>query len=127
METELTSLGVKALKKPQEVEQAVTQKGTTFLVINSVCGCAAGSARPGVKLALKNKKKPQQLVTVFAGVDLEAVAKARSYVKKYPPSSPSFALFKEGKLLSFVPREEIAGKSPEDISLKIKEMFNQFC
>src|SRR3989344_3074662 len=95
LEEELTSIGVKALKTPEDVEKTLKEKGTTLLVINSVCGCAAGSARPGVKLALKNKIKPEKAVTVFAGVDLDAVAKARTYITKYPPSSPSIALFKD--------------------------------
>jgi len=127
MEDELTTLGVKALKSPKEVDTFLKNSGTSLIVINSVCGCGAGSARPGVKIALKNKKKPLNLGTVFAGVDLEAVAKARSYIENYPPSSPSIALFKEKKLLAFIPREEIAGKGPEDVAEKIKEMFNKFC
>ena len=112
MRTDLTAVGFKELKTPEEVDQELKdQKGTTLLVINSVCGCAAGAARPGVKWAVQNsEKKPDHLTTVFAGADVEAVAKARQYTLPYPPSSPSIALFKDGELVHFVERHHIEGK-----------------
>jgi len=127
LEGELTSIGVKALKTPKDVEKALEEKGTTLLVINSVCGCAAGSARPGVKLALQDKIRPEKIVTVFAGVDLDAVAKARTYIPEYPPSSPSIALFKDKKLVSFLQRENIQGKSAEGVAEQLKNIFEKHC
>jgi len=128
MRVELTSAGVKELKTAQEVEQALSEsKGTTLLVINSVCGCAAGSARPGVKLALQHSKLPQQVLTVFAGVDKEAVAKAREYLLPYPPSSPSIALLKEGKLVHMIERHHIEGRMAEMIADNLKAAFDMHC
>ena len=129
MRTELTSAGFKELKTSSDVEKQIKQeKGTTLLVINSVCGCAAGAARPGVKWALQNSpKKPDHLATVFAGVDMEAVSKARQLTMPYPPSSPSIALFKDGELLHFVERHHIEGRNAQMIGEHLVEVFDEFC
>lgn len=129
MRTDLTSAGFKELRTPAEVEkQILTEKGTTLLVINSVCGCAAGAARPGIKWALQNSpKKPNHLTTVFAGVDTEAVTKARQLTLPYPPSSPSIALFKDGELLHFVERHHIEGRNAQMIGEHLVEVFDEFC
>lgn len=129
MRTDLTSVGFKELKTSSEVDSELKdQKGTTLLVINSVCGCAAGAARPGVKWAIQNSsKKPQRLTTVFAGVDKEAVEKARQYTLPYPPSSPSIALFKDGELVHFVERHHIEGRNAQMIGEHLLEVFEEFC
>jgi putative YphP/YqiW family bacilliredoxin len=129
MRQDLTSAGFTELKTPEEVEQHVkNEKGTTLLVINSVCGCAAGAARPGVKWALQNsEKKPAHLATVFAGVDKDAVSKARELTLPYPPSSPSIALFKDGELLHFVERHHIEGRNAQMIGQHLVEVFDEFC
>lgn len=129
MRSDLTSAGFIELKSPEEVEKHLKdQKGTTLLVINSVCGCAAGAARPGVKWALQNSsKKPDSLATVFAGVDKEAVAKAREYTLPYPPSSPSIALFKDGELVHFVERHHIEGRNAMMIGQHLAEVFDEYC
>lgn len=129
MRTDLTSAGFKELKTPEEVESQLNdQKGTTLLVINSVCGCAAGAARPGIKWALQNSaKKPDSLATVFAGVDKEAVAKAREFTLPYPPSSPSIALFKDGELVHFVERHHIEGRNAQMIGQHLVEVFEEYC
>jgi putative YphP/YqiW family bacilliredoxin len=129
MRTDLTTAGFKELKTPQDVESHLKdQKGTTLLVINSVCGCAAGAARPGVKWALQNStKKPDSLATVFAGVDKEAVAKAREFTLPYPPSSPSIALFKDGELVHFVERHHIEGRNAQMIGAHLLEVFEEYC
>ncbi|WP_109832343.1 BrxA/BrxB family bacilliredoxin [Reichenbachiella versicolor] len=129
MRTDLTSVGFDEFKTANEVEQHMTDhKGTTLLVINSVCGCAAGSARPGVKMAVSGaEKKPDALATVFAGVDKEAVQKAREYTMPYPPSSPAIALFKDGELAHFVERHHIEGRSAEMIADHLVNVFDEFC
>ena len=129
MRADLTSVGFKEFKTADEVEQHLTDhKGTTLLVVNSVCGCAAGAARPGVKMAVKESaKKPTTLATVFAGVDKDAVQKAREYTLPYPPSSPSIALFKDGELAHFVERHHIEGRSAEMIADHLVTVFNEFC
>ena len=129
MRTDLTAVGFKELKTPEEVDQELKdQKGTTLLVINSVCGCAAGAARPGVKWAVQNsEKKPDHLTTVFAGADVEAVAKARQYTLPYPPSSPSIALFKDGELVHFVERHHIEGRNAQMIGEHLVQVFDEFC
>ena len=129
MRTDLTAVGFKELKTPEEVDQELKdQKGTTLLVINSVCGCAAGAARPGVKWAVQNsEKKPDHLTTVFAGADVEAVAKARQYTLPYPPSSPSIALFKDGELVHFVERHHIEGRNAKMIGEHLVQVFDEFC
>lgn len=129
MRTDLTVAGFKELKTPAEVEkQIMTEKGTTLLVINSVCGCAAGAARPGVKWALqKTTKKPDHLATVFAGVDTDAVTKARQLTLPYPPSSPSIALFRDGELLHFIERHHIEGRNAQMIGEHLLEVFDEYC
>lgn len=129
MRTDLTSAGFSELKTSEEVDSYLTsKKGTTLLVINSVCGCAAGAARPGVKWALQNSgKKPDNLATVFAGVDKEAVSKAREYTLPYPPSSPAIALFKDGELVHFVERHHIEGRNAQMIGEHLVEVFDEFC
>lgn len=128
MEQELINLGATALKTPTEVEQLLNkQEGTVLLVINSVCGCAAANARPGVKLSLQNDKVPQTIATVFAGVDHEATAKAREYLLPYPPSSPSIALFKDGKLVHFLERHHIEGRPASVIAANLKMAYERFC
>ena len=128
MRTDLTSAGFTELKTPQDVEKQISTKGTTLLVINSVCGCAAGAARPGVKWALQNStKKPDHLTTVFAGVDKDAVSKAREFTLPYPPSSPAIALFKDGELLHFVERHHIEGRNAQMIGSHLVEVFEEYC
>jgi putative YphP/YqiW family bacilliredoxin len=129
MRSDLTSAGFNELKTAEEVDKFLeSNKGTTLLVINSVCGCAAGAARPGVKWALQNStKKPDSLATVFAGVDKEAVAKAREYTLPYPPSSPSIALFKDGELVHFVERHHIEGRNAQMIGQHLVEVFDEYC
>ncbi len=128
MKADLTNAGFKELVNAAEVDEALNKKeGTTLVVVNSVCGCAAGAARPGVKMAVNHSKKPNNLVTVFAGVDGEAVAQARKYFLPYPPSSPSMALFKDGKLVHFLERHHIEGRNAEMIAENLKAAFDQFC
>ena len=129
MRTDLTSAGFKELKTAEEVESYLSsQKGTALLVINSVCGCAAGAARPGVKWALQNSpKRPDTLATVFAGVDKEAVARAREFTLPYPPSSPAIALFKDGELVHFVERHHIEGRNAQMIGSHLVEVFDEYC
>jgi putative YphP/YqiW family bacilliredoxin len=129
MRQDLTVAGFEELKTPDEVIKKVKdQKGTTLLVINSVCGCAAGAARPGVKWALEHSaKKPDHLATVFEGVDKDAVSKARELTLPYPPSSPSIALFKDGELLHFVERHHIEGRNAQMIGEHLVEVFDEFC
>ena len=129
MRVDLTSAGFTELKTPAEVDQQLkNSKGTTLLVINSVCGCAAGAARPGIKWALQQTtKRPNVLATVFAGVDKEAVSKAREYTLPYPPSSPAIALFKDGELVHFVERHHIEGRNAQMIGQHLVEVFDEFC
>ncbi|HEY3430827.1 MAG TPA: BrxA/BrxB family bacilliredoxin [Cyclobacteriaceae bacterium] len=128
MRAELTTAGFTDLKTPADVENSIKEKGTTLMVINSVCGCAAGAARPGIKWALQNSaKKPAHLTAVFAGVDKEAVAKAREFTLPYPPSSPAIALFKDGELVHFVERHHIEGRNAQMIGQHLVEVFDEFC
>tara|TARA_B100000497_G_scaffold83642_1_gene93207 strand:- start:1668 stop:2081 length:414 start_codon:yes stop_codon:yes gene_type:complete len=128
MKKDLTSVGFSELLSAEEVEKTLgNTEGTTFLIVNSVCGCAAGAARPAVKEAVNNEKKPDRMVTVFAGVDKEAVDKAREFLAPYPPSSPSMAMFKDGKLVHFIERHQIEGNNAESISDHLKQVFNHFC
>ncbi|MCK5704449.1 MAG: BrxA/BrxB family bacilliredoxin [Cyclobacteriaceae bacterium] len=129
MRAELTNVGFDELKSAEAVENHLKEKeGTTLLVINSVCGCAAGTARPGVAMALQNsQKKPTNLATVFAGVDQEATAKVREYTLPFPPSSPSIALFKDGELVHFVERHHIEGRPAEVISEHLSGVFDEYC
>lgn len=128
MKQDLTSVGFHELQTPEEVDAALNVKsGTAIVVVNSVCGCAAGACRPGVKASLANDKKPDHLYTVFAGFDTEAVAQARKYFLPYPPSSPCIALFKDGKLEHFIERHHIEGRSAQMIADHLKEVYNEFC
>lgn len=128
MREELTAAGFSELKSPEEVEEFLNkQEGTALVVVNSVCGCAAGSARPGVVESLDNDKKPERMATVFAGVDKEATDTARNYMLPYPPSSPSVALFKDGKLVHFVERHHIEGKPAEVIAQNLKAAYKEYC
>lgn len=129
MRTDLTSVGFQEFRSSEEVDKHLEDhKGTTLLVVNSVCGCAAGAARPGVKMAVeKSSKKPDTLATVFAGVDKDAVAKAREYTMPYPPSSPSIALFKDGELVHFIERHHIEGRSAEMIGQHLVQVFEEYC
>jgi putative YphP/YqiW family bacilliredoxin len=128
MREDLTKIGIHELRTPEDVDQALgNQPGTTLLVINSVCGCAAGNARPGVRLALQHTKLPQHLTTVFAGQDREATARARDFIPDFPPSSPSLALFKQGKVVHFVPRHQIEGRTPEEIAAELTRAFDRYC
>ena len=124
---ELTSIGVKELKTPDEVDSAIKASGTTLVVVNSVCGCAAGGARPGIRLALENTNKSDHLTTVFAGVDYDAVERARTHMTGYPPSSPSIALFKDGQLIYMMERHDIEGRHPEQIAQILKDTFDTHC
>ena len=128
MAKDLTDYGFEALNTADAVEQVLeNQEGTALLVVNSVCGCAAAMARPGAKLSLQNEKRPAQLYTVFAGVDFEAVAKAREFLAPYPPSSPSIALFKDGKLVHFLERRHIEGRSAQVISDNLRAAYDMYC
>jgi putative YphP/YqiW family bacilliredoxin len=128
MKDELTKVGFQDLTTPIEVDNALnTQTGTTLVVVNSVCGCAAGAARPGIKMALQNDKLPNNLTTVFAGFDTDAVEQARKYFLPYPPSSPSIALFKEGKLVHFIERHHIEGRPAQMIAENLKAAFDEYC
>ena len=129
MRADLTEAGFEEFKSAKEVEDHLTDhKGTSLVVINSVCGCAAGAARPGVKYAVsKSDKKPDHLTTVFAGVDQEATAAARQYTLPYPPSSPAIALFKDGQLAHFIERHHIEGRSAEMIGDHLIDVFEEFC
>ncbi len=129
MRQDLTIAGFQELKTSEEVKKVLDEtSGTTLVVVNSVCGCAAGAARPGVKLAVQNSEvAPDRLVTVFAGVDKEAVQTAREYMLPYPPSSPSIALFKDGELVHFVERHHIEGRSAEMIANHLINVFDEYC
>ncbi len=129
MRKQLEDAGFKSLMTPAEVETEMNDKtGTKLLVFNSVCGCAAGTARPGVmKAVTEASKKPSSLVTVFAGQETEAVAKAREFTAPYPPSSPSIALYKNGELVHFIERHMIEGRSAEMIAANLQAAFNEFC
>ncbi|WP_409297885.1 BrxA/BrxB family bacilliredoxin [Peribacillus sp. SCS-26] len=124
---EITAAGYTELKTPEEVDQALNQKGTTLVMVNSVCGCAGGIARPAAAHSIHFDKRPDQLVTVFAGQDKEATEKARSYFTGYPPSSPSFALLKDGELITMVERHEIEGHEPMSVVNKLQTYFDQYC
>ena len=125
MRDEVTTLGVKELRTPQEVEAALGKPGTTMIFVNSVCGCAAGGARPALRMSLKNAKKPQNLYTVFAGMETEATAKAREYFKPYRPSSPQIGILKDGKLVKMFQRQDIEGRDPNVIAQELVKAFNE--
>ena len=128
MREELTRLGVEELKTPEEVDRAVQEtKGTLMVVVNSICGCAAGKARPGVALALSHDPRPDKVATVFAGADIEATERARGYFTGYPPSSPSIALLKDGRLVYMMERRQIEGRLPDEIAQELTKAFDQYC
>jgi len=127
MQAELTVAGFQDLHSADAVENAMKAEGTTLVVINSVCGCAARNARPGAKMSLDNAKKPDHLITVFAGVDKEAVDAARQHMFPFPPSSPSVALFKDGELVHMLERHHIEGRPAELIAENLKDAFDEYC
>jgi putative YphP/YqiW family bacilliredoxin len=128
MREELTRLGAEELKTPEQVDEALANsKGTMMVVVNSICGCAAGKARPGVARALQHTVRPDRIATVFAGADIEATEKARSYFTGYPPSSPSIALLKDGKLVYMMERRQIEGRGPEQIAEELTQAFDEHC
>lgn len=128
MREELTRLGFEELKTPEQVDAAVKEtEGTLMIVVNSVCGCAAGKARPGIALALQHSVRPDKLATVFAGADIESTEKARDYFTGYRPSSPSIALMKDGKLVYIMERYQIEGKGPMEIANELAQAFNEHC
>ena len=128
MRDELTRLGIQELRTPEEVEASLPDaKGTALVVINSVCGCAAGQCRPGVAQALQNDITPDHLYTVFAGQDKEATAKAREFFAPYPPSSPSIALMKDGELVHFIECHQVEDRSAEEIAADLTSAFNRYC
>ncbi len=124
---EIQKAGYTELKTIEEVDEALTNKGTTLVMVNSVCGCAGGIARPAAYHAVNYDKRPDQLVTVFAGQDKEATARAREYFTGYPPSSPSFALLKDGKILKMVERHEIEGHEPVEVIENLQKAFDEYC
>lgn len=128
MRDELTSLGIQELRTPEEVKESLPDaKGTTLVVVNSVCGCAAGQCRPGVAKALQHDLTPDHLFTVFAGQDKEATATAREYFAPYPPSSPAIALMKDGELVHFIERHQIEDRSAEEIAADLTSAFDRYC
>ncbi len=124
---ELTSIGVEELLGADAVDEAIKKPGTTLVFVNSVCGCAAGSARPGLRLSLMNEKKPDRVVTVFAGMEQEATARAREYFKPYRPSSPQIALMKDGQLVKMIQRQDIEGKEPTAVAQTLSAAYDEFC
>jgi len=127
MRQELVDVGFEELKTAEEVDTAIPAEGTVFVVVNSVCGCAAANARPAVRSAVENGKKPNKLVTVFAGMEKDAVDKARAYMLPYPPSSPAMALFKDGKLVHMIERHMIEGRSAQLIADNLVAAFEEYC
>ena len=127
MRTELTQLGVEEMRTPQEVEAKLNAHGTTLVVVNSICGCAARNARPAVARAIQHDARPSQLTTVFAGQDVEAVQRARSYFTGYAPSSPQIALMKDGEVVYMLERHQIEGRAAEDIAKDLTRAFDKYC
>jgi putative YphP/YqiW family bacilliredoxin len=127
MREDLTNVGFEELHTTEAVDQAIAKEGTTLVVVNSVCGCAAANARPGARMSLNNTKRPDNLVTVFAGVDKEATNKAREYMIPFPPSSPSMALFKNGELVHMLERHHIEGRPAELIAENLMDAYNEHC
>jgi putative YphP/YqiW family bacilliredoxin len=128
MKEELTENGFKELLRPEQVEEQLKEKGTTLVMINSVCGCSAGTARPGVLMAIANaEKKPDHLTTTFAGYDIDAVQTLRQRLLPYPPSSPAIALFKDGELVHFIERHQIEGRSAQMIAHNLLAAFEEYC
>jgi len=127
MREDLTNVGFEELHTAEAVDSAIANKGTTLVVVNSVCGCAAANARPAARMSLQNAKRPENLVTVFAGVDREATKKAREHMIPFPPSSPSIALFKDGELVHMLERHHIEGRPAELIAENLVDAFNEYC
>lgn len=128
MREELTRLGIEEARTPEQVEEAIKQtKGTLMIVVNSVCGCAAGKARPGIAMALRHPTRPDRAITVFAGADTAATERARTYLADYPPSSPSVALLKDGQLVYMLSRHEIEDRDAPAIAQELTRAFDQFC
>lgn len=127
MREDLTNVGFEELHTSEAVEAALVKEGTTLVVVNSVCGCAAANARPGAKHSIENDKRPDHIVTVFAGVDKEAVNAARAHMIPFPPSSPSMALFKNGELVHMLERHHIEGRPAELIAENLKDAYNEHC
>jgi putative YphP/YqiW family bacilliredoxin len=127
MREELTSIGVQELRTPEEVDAALTAEGTTLVFVNSVCGCAAGGARPALRLAMQHDVLPDRVVTVFAGMDREATEHARSHFHGFPPSSPQIALMKDGQVIHMLQRHHIEGRSPQMIAQNLVEAFETYC
>ncbi|SDB62709.1 putative bacilliredoxin, YphP/YqiW family [Flavobacteriaceae bacterium MAR_2010_188] len=127
MREDLTNVGFEELHTVEEVESAIEKEGTTLVVVNSVCGCAAANARPGARMSLQNAKTPDNLVTVFAGVDKDATDRARSFMVPFPPSSPSMALFKDGELVHMIERHHIEGRPAEMIAENLRDAYNEHC
>ena len=127
MRDELTALGFKQINDVEQVEAEINASGTTLVVVNSICGCAAANARPGVRFSLDNEKVPNNLVTVFAGVDREATDAARALMVPFPPSSPSMALFKDGELVHMLERHHIEGRNADMIAENLRAAFNEHC
>ncbi len=127
MKEELTLFGFEDIQTAEGVTNLLKKEGTTLIVVNSVCGCAARNARPGAKMSLENDKKPNHLITVFAGVDKEAVNEARNHMMPFPPSSPCMALFKDGELVHMLERHHIEGRAADMISENLKDAYNKFC
>jgi len=128
MREELTRIGFEELRTPEQVDKALKgSSATTLVVVNSVCGCAARNARPAATLALQSSKRPARLLTVFAGQDAEATARARSYFTGYPPSSPQMGLFQDGKLVFMLERKNIEGRAAQDIARELVGAFERFC
>jgi putative YphP/YqiW family bacilliredoxin len=127
MREELTSLGVKEARTAEEVDRAVAQPGTTMIVVNSVCGCAAGRMRPAVRMALQNSERPTNAITVFAGQDKEATDRARAYFTGYAPSSPSIGLLRDGQLVYMMQRSDIERREALDIASELRRIFEKFC
>jgi len=127
MREELTRLGIKETRTAEDVDQALKQPGTTMVVVNSICGCAAGKMRPAVRAALQNATRPDHTITVFAGQDRDATERAREYFRGYPPSSPSIGLLRDGELVYMMQRSDIETSDPQMIASKLAQAFNQYC
>jgi len=127
MREELTALGFEELLTPDAVDEVLGSDGVVLVVVNSVCGCAAGKARPGVRLAVQHDKVPDRLTTVFAGMEIDATERARSYFTGYPPSSPQIGLLKDGKLVYLMERQDIEGREANEIAAKLVDAFDQHC
>src|SRR5262245_34464528 len=127
MRDELTQIGVQETRTPEQVDAAIHQPGTVMVIVNSVCGCAAGKARPGIAMALKNKTLPDRIVTVFAGADIDATDHARGYFKGYPPSSPSVGLLRDGELVYMLQRHQIEGREAPQIASELTAAFDRYC